>query len=110
MLRGGQNERDLPGPDLWAMLDAWEPEPISPDFNRRLYRRIARFERGVRRVRIIVPLVGFLIIATIFTAATREPQTGPFHPGEPTQCQSKVMAQTLSDLGMLTSLSSTKPL
>ena len=25
---------------VWAALDAWEPEPISADFNRRLYQRI----------------------------------------------------------------------
>lgn len=25
---------------VWDALDAWEPEPVSPDFNRRLYQRI----------------------------------------------------------------------
>jgi anti-sigma factor RsiW len=25
---------------VWAALDAWDPEPISADFNRRLYQRI----------------------------------------------------------------------
>lgn len=27
---------------VWSALDLWEPAPVSPDFDRRLYQRIAR--------------------------------------------------------------------
>jgi len=26
--------------DLWQTLDAWDPEPVTPDFNRRLWQRV----------------------------------------------------------------------
>ncbi|MGA2114883.1 MAG: hypothetical protein ABSH56_09055 [Bryobacteraceae bacterium] len=32
---------------VWEALDSWQPEPISPDFNRRLYARIEKTERQV---------------------------------------------------------------
>jgi hypothetical protein len=31
--------------DVWQALDAWDPEPVSLDFNRRLYQRIDRESR-----------------------------------------------------------------
>jgi hypothetical protein len=30
---------------VWEALDRWQPEPISPDFNRRLYARIEELDR-----------------------------------------------------------------
>jgi anti-sigma factor RsiW len=30
---------------VWDALDAWEAEPVSPDFNRRLYQRIEQIAR-----------------------------------------------------------------
>lgn len=31
---------------VWSALDAWHPVPVSPDFDDRLFRRLAREERG----------------------------------------------------------------
>jgi anti-sigma factor RsiW len=31
---------------VWSALDAWHPVPVSPDFDRKLFRRIAEEERG----------------------------------------------------------------
>jgi anti-sigma factor RsiW len=38
---------------LWEALNIWEAEPVSPDFNRRLYRRID--EQGTWRARLLNP-------------------------------------------------------
>jgi anti-sigma factor RsiW len=31
---------------VWSALEAWHPVPVSPDFDRKLFRRIAEEERG----------------------------------------------------------------
>jgi hypothetical protein len=38
---------------LWEALDIWEAEPVSPDFNRRLYQRIE--EQGTWGARLLNP-------------------------------------------------------
>jgi Putative zinc-finger len=43
---------------VWEVLDIWQPEPISPDFNRRLYQRIdAQVSWWDRLTRPLRPLV-----------------------------------------------------
>jgi anti-sigma factor RsiW len=39
---------------VWQSLDIWDPEPISPEFNRRLYRRIET--HAAWRDRMLAPL------------------------------------------------------
>ncbi|HTM47858.1 MAG TPA: hypothetical protein VL285_04220 [Bryobacteraceae bacterium] len=41
---------------LWEALDQWEARPVSPDFDRRLYRRIEEQEQMGWRARVFGPL------------------------------------------------------
>jgi anti-sigma factor RsiW len=77
---------------VWDALEAWRPEPISPEFNRRLYARIEELERQtswwrrltgplrpvlVRQAMPIAATVVLLMAAGFLMDRSRVPAVGP---------------------------------
>jgi hypothetical protein len=99
--------------EFWNALDSWEPEPVSLDFNRRLYERIRNFEKS-RVPRQYIPVLFALLVSIFcFTAVSR--RTAPAGAveskwTESALCSSQIpndgqtVAQTLADLKMLSEL------
>lgn len=96
---------------VWTALDAWEAPPISPDFDRRLYRRIeqeARFPWWARLARPfrLMPLrqalpltatAGLLLMAGLLL---RHPATAPV-PTRAESVRAEQVERTLDDLELL---------
>jgi hypothetical protein len=55
---------------LWEALDEWEARPVSPDFDRRLYRRIEEQDRMAWWARIFGPLRPAFLRPALPLAAT----------------------------------------
>jgi len=56
---------------VWDALDVWQPEPVSPDFNHRLYARIEELERQTSWWhRLTGPLRSMLVRRAMPIAAT----------------------------------------
>jgi len=77
---------------VWNALYVWQPEPVSPDFNRRLYARIEELERQgswwrrltgplrpvlVRQAMPIAATVVLLLAAGFLMDRSRVPAVGP---------------------------------
>ncbi|MBM3810365.1 MAG: hypothetical protein FJW20_01895 [Acidimicrobiia bacterium] len=54
---------------VWSALDAWEPAPVSTDFNRRLYARIEREEAAGFWKRLFAPVTPVLLRPALPVAA-----------------------------------------
>ena len=110
-MNSSQDDQFDAGKDLWAALDSWEPEPISMDFNRRLFRRIHAQEQQ-RKFCWRSPLIpaflclflAFLLLSKPYlknsapavetTVSNQKFNSQAVHDGQ-------TVAQTLSDLSML---------
>jgi anti-sigma-K factor RskA len=107
---------------VWSALDAWTPAPVSPDFDQKLYRRIAAEEQAGWRTRILrtwpgahwswrpaMPL-GAACAALIAVFLLQQP--APQH-ASPVQSTQKVdieqVERALDDLDMLKQLGVTEP-
>lgn len=97
---------------LWKALDAWEAPPVSPDFDRRLYRRIheevrhswwERVSRPFRPMplRQALPLTATACLLLMASLLVKHP--GNLHPVEPRAETVRVeqVERTLDDLELL---------
>jgi anti-sigma factor RsiW len=98
--------------ELWKTLDAWEAPPVSPDFDRRLYRRIREevrpswWERLSRPfhpmpLRQLLPLTATLCLLLMASLLVRHPAA--LHKAEPRAEAVRVeqVESTLDDLELL---------
>ena len=102
---------------VWDALDAWEPLPVSPDFDRRLYRAIDRDERSawwrrlarppgaalLRRALPVMAAACLLVVAGALVDTSRRP---PARAGELRMdvVQAEQVERTLEDMELLQSL------
>jgi len=100
---------------VWAALDAWEARPVSPGFDRRLYRTIEAEEHGSWRQRFLQPLMPLrlrpafpLAAASVLAAAVlllRAPEAVEFpEPAQAEMVDVERLEKTLEDLEMLRQL------
>jgi len=111
------DRRDCSPPnDLWTVLDRWQPEPISVDFNRRLYSRLAEFnrsERSLRKQLTVASPIGLALLGLLLTIHSdqRSPEPVARECAQQTTVsadQAKTLVQTLSDLDMLKQIDSNR--
>jgi hypothetical protein len=116
---GIENDRKATDHGFWVAMDEWEPEPISLDFNRRLYDRVRTIEsqKSLRAVPHLSAIILFVLLM-LFTSSTRQTPDGN---GDALSDESGAasvvpepehnsMAQVLADLNMLQTLNSAEPL
>jgi anti-sigma factor RsiW len=96
---------------VWEALDAWTPEPVSPDFNRRLYARIenqpAGFWSRMAQRFPIRPAIPMAAAATVVLAAflIQVPQpAGSTHPVAGDPIDAEQVETALEDMEMLRQL------
>jgi hypothetical protein len=102
---------------VWAALDGWEAVPVSPDFDRKLYRRIEREERPARWGERLWPLRGLslrpalsLALASVVLLAAiliRPAPPRPVHAPQQAQVESldaDRLERALDDVEMLRQL------
>ena len=112
------HENPMPEEELWSALDGWQPEPVSLDFNRRLFQQIdaieARRRRFVRMASLVPVVVVLALAGLLYSPFTSQPSDEPSPAAvvalEAPDSQNKAVVQTLSDIEMLQMIHSTKSL
>jgi len=117
VVRGDESSSNNKDNALWAALDEWEPESISLDFNRKLYKRVDAFERRRSLLQLFhaAPVIILFALLILFNSSTRPtvPVNGTENSAAASskaELESKAMAEALSDLSMIQALNSTEPL
>jgi anti-sigma factor RsiW len=83
---------------VWAALDEWSPVPVSPDFDQRLFQRIATTESRSRWLwQALVPAVACLILAVLLW---KQPNSTPGQQSIPGQ-QIEQVEHALDDMDLL---------
>lgn len=117
VVSGSENDLKATDHGFWAAMDEWEPEPISLDFNRRLYDRVRTIEskKSLRLIPHLSAIILFVLLM-LFTSSTRQDTSGKgdLLLGESERAsvvaEPRSMAQVLADLNMLQTLNSAEPL
>lgn len=101
---------------VWEALDGWEAEPVSADFDRRLYARIEADEKsswwrrmmdaiGPYVARPMIPVTAVACLVVVGGLMLQSPETPTIAPGEPSLVQEvEQVERTLEDLEMLRTL------
>ncbi len=102
--------------DFWAVLDDWEPEPVSMDFNRQLFGRIQNLEqqRKLRWRSPWIPAIFGLFFVILLLGGVDVEDAGASRrtaiSNQKLELQSvqsgQAVAQTLSDLNMFRAINS----
>jgi hypothetical protein len=95
---------------LWRSLDAWEAAAITPDFNRRLYQRIAG-EGDSAWMRLVRPsdgawraMIAVASAAAVLLAAVQFRSPAPVAPPTAADVEIEQVERTLEDIEMLREL------
>jgi hypothetical protein len=96
---------------VWEALDEWRPVQVSPDFDARLYGRIAA-EAGRpwwRQVlaKPLVPILAAAAMLALVVVRMPEMRSTPAQPQSPTAIDLQQVQQALDDMDMLTPVGQT---
>ncbi len=99
---------------LWQTLDAWKPIEVSPDFDAKLYARIAQTQAEPWWYRMWKPalsIAAVAAVATVLFVARPEPKIAPAAPSsaQVQRIDIQQVQQALDDLDLLTPASSNAP-
>ena len=104
--------------ELWHALDYWTPIPVSPDFDEKLFRRIAEEEQRAWWQRLwaanwswrpAMPVAAACaVLAVFFLLKNTSPAAAPVSPAQP-NIQIEQVEHALDDIDLLTNLGVATP-